>query len=166
MTKAELIIAQYELNQLAMKTLVDDITEAESLEVGKDKVTPIKWLVGHLSNSAAYVLKILGVESDFDPKWSEMFEGGSKVSDDPTDYPPFSDIRAKFFELDGKIIETVRQLSDTEIERAVPEKLGFDGKPIAAILVFFAAHEFYHGGQIATIRTRLLGRDSPFGRKS
>jgi uncharacterized damage-inducible protein DinB len=164
MTKGQLLAGQYRINLGVFKTILDDLSEKDSRQCGENNANPIKWLVGHLSYYSSYVLQLLGAPAEYDPSWRELFRSGTEVDIDDDKYPPFDQVRTKLAELDGKIIDRLDAISDEELEKKLPEDSAFfKGSPIASVVLFLVNHEFYHGGQITTIRTKVLGKEQPFG---
>lgn len=164
MTKGQLLAGQYRINLGAFRTILDDLTEEDSRQCGENNANPIKWLVGHLSYYSNYVLQLLGAPAEYDQSWGELFRSGVEVDINDKKYPPFDQVRAKLVELDGKIVDRLETISDEELEKTMPEDSAFfKGSAIASVVLFLVNHEFYHGGQITTIRTKVLGKEQPFG---
>ncbi len=151
----------YGYNQGALKRVINDITEEESLFRGKDNLTHIRWLTGHLVVSADQMLCSLGGESLLSEKWKTLFERGSGFSDDPSVYPSMADLRAALYEYQEKITARLESLTDEQLSTKLAADSSFEATAAQA-MTFLCAHEFYHLGQIVTL-ARLQGREQPFG---
>lgn len=161
MTKKENLIALLKSNHSAVKRLINDIDDDESMVRGKDNNNHIRWLTGHLVDNAGNTLKVLGVENVVSKEWLKLFGRGSEIIDDPNTYPSISQLKRNLYSLYEQIYETLNKMTDSDLDRNIEPFPGWQTTPIDAAL-FFCTHEFYHAGQI-TIKLRVLGRNRPFG---
>lgn len=151
------------VNKGALHKLLDDVSEEESMERGKDNTPHIRWQTGHLAHTCGWGAGLLSGEHDFlqSDQYKELFGGGSEVSDDPAAYPPFSQLRDELYEAIDKSIAAAGEMTDEQLEADVPEGQG-PKSSIINVAQFLCMHAFYHAGQITQLR-RVMGRERPFG---
>lgn len=147
----------------ALKKQLDDVTEEESMEQGRDGIPHIRWQAGHLVHTCGWAAGLLSGDLQYkqSDEYKKRFGGGSEVSPDPQTYPPLSQLRAELYEALEKASAAAGQLSDEQLEANVPEETGFTST-IANAVEFLCMHAFYHAGQITQLR-KVLGRERPFG---
>jgi uncharacterized damage-inducible protein DinB len=148
-------------NHSAVKRLLEDISDEESLERGGLRINHIRWITGHIVSSAGLMVTLLGGKKNIPENWDKMFIRGAKFSDDSSVYPSMAELKAK-------MIESFEQ-RESALEKVIIEKLETEKQILpewnttpANALLFLCTHEFYHAGQIATLRT-ILGREQMFG---
>lgn len=162
MTKSENLLHMVRFNNRALRGLLDDITEEESLVRGQDGLLHIRWLTGHVLSTTNMMLGALACPPiDFPPSYKQLFDRGSALTDDPTAYPPLATLRSQLYDLYDRIIDVLPNVSDDDLDEPLPKEAGFDALRINAAS-FLCMHAFYHCGQIAMIR-RILGRERSFG---
>jgi uncharacterized damage-inducible protein DinB len=149
------------LNLSAIKKLIDDVTEEESITRFENVNNHIRWLTGHLITSISAILRILGEESTIPDKWVELFDRGNEFHEDSSVYPPMSELRTKLYSMYDKFMKVIENKSDAYLDEAIDIVPGWKETRMNGIL-FLDEHTFYHCGQIAII-TRALGREKPFG---
>lgn len=116
-----------------------------------DRNNSILWVAGHLAQSRADVLNMLG--RHFETGWGNLFARGARVGD-PSLYPSEAEVERVMREISQQMCSVLPALKDDELTRAaalpVPgvETLGDE-------LAFFALHDSYHVGQMAYIRKGL-----------
>jgi len=161
MDKKENLKRLLQSNHCAVKALIDDISEEESMRHDYPHCNHIRWQTGHLAYSAHVVLKMLGEKSGIEEEWIKLFGRGPKIYDNASIYPSMQELRDRLYSYYDKIFPALEKVTteylDTEQEFAPTWK----STPMDGIL-FFCTHEFYHAGQITVMR-RVLGRDKPFG---
>jgi hypothetical protein len=161
MPKRDNLTYLLQVNLMALKRLLDDVTEEESLERGRDNLPHIRWLTGHLVYSAGMTARQLGADYEPDGAYDRLFGRGSEVTDDAGIYPPFSELREELYELHDKAIAAASVATDEELDADLPKEAGFEATLMNAAQ-FLCMHTFYHAGQIAQLR-RSLGRERSFG---
>jgi uncharacterized damage-inducible protein DinB len=144
-----------------IKQAIEDISDEESLEQGGLGINHIRWNAGHLLGSAGMMLDLLGGRHDIPEDWNKVFTMADEISKDSSVYPSMQEIRDKLNETYDRISEALEKVSVEELEREKEINPKWKETPIKA-LPFFFKHEFYHLGQIATLR-RILGRERMFG---
>ncbi len=161
MTNAENLTYMYRLDGRALKALVEDVTEEESLVQGKDGLNHIRWLTGHLVFESNFVLTMLGCPPvELPESYQKLFDAGSELRADPSVYPSMAQLRTQLYEVSERVAEAVSKASDTALDEKLPKEIGFDAVRGQAV-TFMAMHTFYHCGQIAVMR-RVLGRQRAF----
>ena len=159
MTIKDHLLFMMETNQLAIRQLIDDISEEESMVQISNRFNHIRWQVGHIAYFDNKSLELFGGEVFDFTKWRKLFASKSELSNDPAVYPEMGELRFSLYDVHRKLIETTNELTDSDLERTFGS--GDNEKPIWRPITFYCMHEFYHAGQITQIR-RLLGRDRPF----
>ncbi|UCD17003.1 MAG: DinB family protein [Candidatus Zixiibacteriota bacterium] len=161
MEKKENLLFLLKSNHGALKMLLDDVSEEESMVRGEHDHNHIRWHTGHLIYAATLTLKTLDDEVQISEKWLGLFKGGSDVSDESADYPAMAELREKLYDLHARMQERVVSISDADLDRKVEITPGFESIAMNGAL-FFCTHEFYHAGQIANMR-KIIGRERAFG---
>ncbi len=144
-----------------IKQAIEDISDEESLEQGGLTINHIRWNAGHLLGSAGMMLELLGGRHDIPEDWKKVFNFATEISKDSSVYPSMREIREKLSETYDLISEALEKtpVQELEIEKEISPE--WKATPAQALLFFFK-HEFYHLGQIATLR-KILGRERMFG---
>jgi uncharacterized damage-inducible protein DinB len=153
------IVFMLKMNADTVKPLIDDINEDESMERGQHQLNHIRWHTGHLVHTYHSILALLGEAKAETEEFKKLFDFGMEISDDPSFYPPMSDLRRELFELQSRAVETSEKVPENVFDNEV-EWFG-DQIPVGHMLAFLCMHNFYHCGQITIIR-KILGRPRPF----
>jgi len=160
MQRNESLIYMLTASQQVLKSILDDITEEESMVIIADNTNHIRWQVGHLISSAYNALSLFGQDSEERKEFDKSFGYGSVISKETSDYPSFEELRAKLYDLQAMMIQVVGNLSDEVLEQEIGD--ADQKRPLWQPMSFLRMHDLYHAGQIVMIR-RSLGRDKPFG---
>lgn len=148
---AQPIALLFAINNSMMTRGLDGLSDDEGWHQMEGKANPIAWVAGHLTETRAQMLGLLG--APWDPGWGGKFKRGSERVDRSA-YPGLADIGAKFAETQPALQAALAGLTDERL--ASPSPVSFAGaKTIADLLAFFAFHEAYHLGQIGFIRKNL-----------
>lgn len=144
-----------------IKQAIEDISDEESLEQGGLTINHIRWNAGHLLRSAGMMAELLGERHNIPEAWSQVFTWATELSKDTSVYPSMQEIRDKLSETYDLISEALVKIpvQELEIEKEISPE--WKATPAQALLFFFK-HEFYHLGQIATLR-KILGRERMYG---
>ncbi len=161
MNKCDNLSYMIDFNRRALEVDLADLTEEETLTRESDGPPHIRWLVGHLVQSVGGMARWLGAGNERNPEYVKLFERGSQLSDDPSVYPPFAQLRTELFDLLDQAKAAAEKLSDDQLDAELPPEAGFKATLMNAAC-FLCMHTFYHTGQITRIR-RTLGRERPFG---
>lgn len=149
-------------NQTAVRRLIDDVSEEESLVRGKDDLQHIRWCTGHLVYGAYLLLKTLGIEDPMPEGWHDLFCYGCEFQDDGSRYPSMAALRERLSAYHEQINSRIADLSDADLEGTLASKPPFENMNAISTSLLLCKHEFYHAGQIAVMR-RILGRERTFG---
>ena len=160
MNKKENLNRLMQTTHSGVKRLIEDITDEESMLRG-NQLNHIRWLTGHLIYSAGLILECLGEKGAVPNDISKLFSRGSDISDDPQLYPSMSELRKMLYSLYDRIHKVLDALADEDLDKKISLRPGWETTPMDGSL-FFCAPEFYHAGQMATVR-RILGRERSFG---
>ncbi len=150
-----------ELNFAAVKKLIDDVTEEESIMRFDNITNHIRWQTGHILNSADSMLKILGEDGSVPEKWSRLFKRGGELSEDNSVYPAMSELREKLYSLYVRLPEELEDKTEAFFDEEIEISPGWKETRMNGF-IFFGEHTFYHCGQIAMM-VRSIGRERPFG---
>lgn len=161
MTKKENLMILLKSNHGAVRKLIDDIDDDESMVCGKDNRNHIRWLTGHLVDNAGNILKVMGAENAVSEKWLKLFGRESETSDNPNNYPSMAELKSKLYSLYKQIYEMLNKMTGSDLDRNIEPFPKWRTTAMDAVL-FLCTHEFYHAGQITTM-LRILGRERPFG---
>lgn len=144
--------------------ILEDVSEDDSVQRGKDKVNHIKWQVGHLCLSASGLVKALGGDGEFEgrERYTKVFDYGAELNDDPSVYPPMNEVKANFDLMNSRVVEAMDGFSAADLDGVV--KFSDDWKDSRGkMIMFLTLHHAYHGGQIGAVRTKVLARKGVFG---
>lgn len=123
------------------------------------------WILGHVTYSEAELRDefIFGKANPL-AEWKEIFGQGSQPSDDPSQYPPFDEVAAKFGEVRFETLKILESMSDDDLDQPsqVPEEAKDFFGTIGQCLSAIPLHLVYHGGQVADAR-RAAGRPPLMG---
>lgn len=122
------------------------------------------FIVGHLSLYPNRVFTLIGREDLIEqlPGWPELFQAGVPCLDDPSRYPPKSDLDAAFTAGWQKVLNVLPTVGDDVFSRDNPIEGRFrEIFPTVGTAVMFlcTSHMMMHLGQISTWR-RALGLGS------
>ncbi len=160
-TMKEILKDQVATVQGMVRPLIDDITEQESLVTIGSSPNHICWQTGHLVFTAYLAATALGGKVVIPDGWTKIFERGAKEPDGTVPIPSMSAVREELYRLHAEVVRLIDASDDSRLDIKVQIAPGWEDSPMTAVL-FFCAHDFYHGGQIALIR-RELGRRRVFG---
>ncbi len=161
MNSKENLAFEFQSGQNAIKRLLDDISEDESLFHFGKSCNPIRWQAGHLTWCADYVVWLLGGDKTLPDNWTAIFEYGAILPEDDSVFPSYGEICGKLYELQNKINGLLDNIDEDRFAEEV--ELGKDWRMNRLnALHFFCRHDYYHAGQIAILRKQ-LGRERTFG---
>jgi uncharacterized damage-inducible protein DinB len=153
------LAAIFRTNEWQFRKALDGLTEEELWYSPAKDNNPMFWIAGHIVDTRAVVLRLLGAE--FPRPWKELFTLGSVVGD-KTQYPSVREIQTMMHEV-GERLNAVLGAVDDEFLAQPESGLGLPNSVTRADeIAFFAQHEAYHVGQMAYLRKALghgrLGR--------
>jgi hypothetical protein len=121
------------------------------------------WVVGHLALVESMIPSILYGEKPALESWMKMFGEHSEALPDAHAYPPFAEVKAKYFELRESNLKLFESLSEEDLDR--PTKNPPPGKEkefatFGSSFLVLAAHQLMHRGHV-TDAMRAVGRGVP-----
>lgn len=148
------------INRQVAKSILEDVTEPESLIIVDKLPNHIRWITGHIVYSGGGPLMKLGDDKDDWDRLKDLFAGGSEPAHDPSIYPSQAELRSWLYDIHERTLAALDKVD----ENFFAEDIGVEGKerPAWQRFTFLYMHEFYHSGQIVQIR-RAIGRGRPFG---
>lgn len=114
------------------------------------------WIAGHLAWAEADMYTLVTGQPNPMAAWTRLFEGGSEPMTDPSTYPTYDEVVARFLEMRDAIIQSLDRMTEADLDAPSPE-FGTIGGALAAT----AMHDMLHLGQVADTR-RVLGRKAFF----
>ncbi len=161
-SRISIAAAQIAFARKYVRTLLDDLDEADWHRKPEGAPTHIAWQVGHLT-MAMYMLTLFRLRGKTDddealvPKaYLKRFVKGSTPATDLASHPAVGEIRQRFDGVYDCLMETLPTVADSDLDAPVVEP--YVGTPNRfGSLLFCAHHEMLHAGQIGLIR-RLLGK--------
>lgn len=148
---AQPIALLFKINNSMVTRGLDGLSDDEAWYQMEGKANPLAWMIGHLTETRAQMLGLLG--APWDPGWGSRFKRGAERMDRSA-YPTVAEIGAKFVETHDAMRAAFALL--TEERLASPSPVSFAGaQTVADLLAFFAFHEAYHLGQVGFIRKNI-----------
>lgn len=112
---------------------------------------PLLWVAGHIVQTRAWVLRILG--EPVDTGWGSLFDRGAKLGD-PKDYPSGPEVARVMREVSPRLQAALAGQQDEQLNRPASLQIP-ELNTLRDELAFFALHDAYHVGQLAYIRKGL-----------
>jgi hypothetical protein len=141
----------FSFNEGFVPQALDGLTPEELWRRPSDLNNPMLWVAGHLVQTRAMVLGLLGERVD--TGWGQLFNRGSAIGD-AKDYPGREAIEQVMREVSPRLTAKLATLDDEFLAR--PATIGVPGtSTVGDELAFFALHESYHVGQLSFIRKAL-----------
>ena len=158
-TVAAPIAMIFRVNDDIVSRALEGLTTSELSHRPTDKNNPVLWLAGHVAETRATLLRVLG--EPFDTTWGNLFVRGATLQE-PAGYPSVEEIKRILVKINAKLYATLEGLDDVRL--AQPAQ-GFEmpnAKTVADQIAFFALHDSYHVGQMGYVRkglgySRLVG---------
>src|SRR5687768_10079107 len=119
---------------------------------------PALWVAGHLVQSRARLINILGGRREL--PWPELFRTGSIVVD-PTAYPDASAVVAQWRELTEELMRRLESVDAAALAADAPARVASPDGTLRGAIALFAFHEGYHVGQLGFLR-KWLGHSPLF----
>jgi uncharacterized damage-inducible protein DinB len=146
------LLAIYRTNGWQFRKALDGLTDEELWYSPTESTNPTIWIAGHIVDTRAVVLKLLGEE--FPRPWKELFTLGSVVGD-KAQYPSVGEIQTAMRDVSERLKAALSAIADAFM--AQPQSgLGLPNSVTRADeIAFLAQHEAYHVGQMAYLRKAL-----------
>jgi hypothetical protein len=110
---------------------------------------PPVWIAGHLTQTRARIVTILGGPTDV--PWTGLFETGSVVRDLAA-FPDADAILATWKKLSEQLMQRFGSLTHEQLGAAPPPRVASPDGTLRGALALFAFHEGYHIGQLGFLR--------------
>jgi phage FluMu protein gp41 len=137
-------------DDLALRAL-DGLTHEEFWEAPTTRNNPMLWVAGHLVQTRAQLLALLG--EPFDTGWEALFNRGATIGD-ANGYPSRDEIERLMRDVSQRLQAKLAALDDEHL--AQPPSLGAPGaRTVADQVAGFAFDDSYHVGQMGYIRKAL-----------
>ena len=140
------------------RTLLVDLDDGQMVAQPLGGVNRPAWIVGHL----IYSCQMIGVEMGLSPwlpgDWEQRFVAGSPVAADTGRYPGRDELLAMFSDATDRVRERLIQMTDAELDAALPDERYRDVFPTLghAVLHVLTVHTAIHLGQLSAWR-RAMG---------
>jgi hypothetical protein len=119
---------------------------------------PAMWVAGHLVQSRARLINILGGNREL--PWPELFRTGSSIRD-ASEYPDGEAIAAQWRDLTEELMRRLGGLTSAQLAAESPPRIASPDGSLRGAISLLAFHEGYHVGQLGYIR-KWLGHSSLF----
>jgi DinB superfamily len=130
---------------------LDGLTPSQLWHRPTERNNPMLWVAGHLVQSRAMVLRLLG--EPVETGWGDLFDRGASIGDAGR-YPSREEIERVMREVTPRLHSKLAALDDASLARPASMGLPF-AKSLADELSFFALHDAYTVGQMGYIRKAL-----------
>ena len=135
-------------DDLALRAL-DGLTHLQLCEAPTTRNNPMLWVAGHLVQTRAQLLALLG--EAFDTGWGTLFNRGATIGD-ANGYPSRDERVMR--DVSQRLQARLAALDDEQL--AQPPSMDAPGaRTVADQLAGFAFHDSYHVGQMGYIRKAL-----------
>ncbi len=114
-----------------------------------DQSNPLLWIFGHMVNTRAQLLKVLG--ESFDTGWGDVFDRGAGLHE-ASRYPTLETVQAVSREVNSKMYAKLGALTDGELASPAPRRPVPAVQTTAELIAFLVMHDTYHVGQLAYVR--------------
>jgi hypothetical protein len=135
---------------------LDGLDREALLQRPSPRSNPMLWVAGHLVQSRARLINILGGSQEL--PWPELFRTGSRLAE-PNAYPDVGQISAKWRELTAELMSRLESLGPNALAGDAPPRIASADGSLGGAIANLAFHEGYHVGQLGFIR-KLLGHSS------
>jgi uncharacterized damage-inducible protein DinB len=147
------IAMMFQINQGLLARALDSLTDDELWQRPTDKNNPMLWIAGHVVQTRASILKLLG--EPFDTGWGDLFQRGVALKDDRARYPSPREIDPVMRDITVRLHAKLAALDDQQLASPATGPSLPGAQTVADQIAFFAFHEAYHVGQLAYIRKAL-----------
>jgi hypothetical protein len=123
------------------------------------------WVVGHLALIESVMPAILFGERPGLEGWMGMFGEQSEAVSDASAYPPFAEVKAKYYELRERNLKLLDSLSEEDLDRPTknpPKGREREFATFGRSFLTLAIHQLAHRGQV-TDAARAVGVGVPVG---
>jgi hypothetical protein len=144
--------------------LIEDMRSNPLAQIGPNAPNHPLWVLGHVTVVEGRLHKtLLGTPNPVE-HWKPLFDAGSQPSCDPSAYPSFDEVLAKYRELRKKTLAYLDELGEAGLDRPIdrpPPGLEKAFTTVGVGLMTIAMHQAFHMGEAATAR-RAAGKAPVF----
>jgi uncharacterized damage-inducible protein DinB len=130
---------------------LEGLTHEQLWQAPTDRNNAMLWIAGHVVQTRAMVLKMLG--EPVDTGWGAVFDRGATIGD-ADQYPSRDEIERVMRDVSPRLQAKLAALDDEQLAGPATMPLP-SAKTVADQLAFFALHDTYHVGQMAYVRKAL-----------
>jgi hypothetical protein len=141
----------FALNDAFVLSALDGLSHTQLWQRQTDRNNPMLWVAGHVVQTRASVLGLLG--SPFDTGWGSIFDRGATLGD-ARQYPLREEIERVGRQVGPLLHARLASVDEAALASPASMQLPF-AKTLGDELAFFALHDAYHVGQLAFIRKGL-----------
>lgn len=138
-------------NDITLRSL-DQIQDAPlTFPTSKGGCHPL-WVAGHLALVEAMTHQLIGGGVNLAADWAPLFAPDTNPTADPSQYPAFADVRARYVQLREKNLQLLDSLSEADLDTPVknpPKGLENHFATYGKALLTLALHQTMHRGQIS-----------------
>ena len=129
--------------------IVDGLDDADRARRPGANDKTAGWLVGHLAVTGDFARRLCGAQPICPSEWRAKFNPGTKPSTDPADYPPMSELVAKFRDVYADLPAAYMNAGD-RLGSQNPYEPGRAAFPTAGDFASYlmTGHLGYHLGQL------------------
>lgn len=142
----------FKLNTGMLRTALDGVAAHDLWQRPAPTGNPMLWIAGHIVQTRALVLALLGDE--FDTGWGDLFARGTAIGE-RSRYPSRADIDAVHRRVIDRLRMRFAALTDADLSAPAKGQQLPGAKTLGDQLAFLAFHESYHIGQLAYVRKAL-----------
>ncbi|QDT89640.1 DinB family protein [Gimesia algae] len=162
LSMTDLAIEQLHRSRNFLTALLDTLAD-DQLHVRVGEGNHALWIMGHLAFADdLFISAFLNEPSCLTPEHEELFTSGTTPSDDPADYPDREELQKRMTTARNRFIDWAQTLEGETLWEASPEAVAPIASNAITAVHTLSQHDFFHAGQIATIRTS-LGMKPVFG---
>ena len=139
-------------NDALVERSFQDVPDADLWKRPTTHSNPMLWIFGHMVNTRAGLLRLLGGEADLG--WGDVFNRGAELTD-ASGYPARERITAVSHEVNAKLYGALAALSDADLAKPATRPFTPAVKTLGDQISFLTMHDTYHVGQLAYVRKAL-----------
>jgi uncharacterized damage-inducible protein DinB len=148
------------LSNGAVLSAIDQISDAATTFPTRNGGCHPLWVLGHLTVVEGSIPEVLFGQKNPVAEWHKLFGPGSEAVSNPSAYPSFAEVRAKYFELRERNLKLLDSLSEADLDKptAAPVKgREHEFATFGRSFLTLAMHQTMHRGNV-TDALRAAGR--------
>lgn len=142
--------AQYELQTTWFVNETNSISETQSMQQPAGNLNPIKWVAGHVLNTRMMLVGLINGTGP-NPQYSPLFGKGSTGKVDES-FPSLEEIKTKWHEVAVELTTAIKNMSEAQLASPPPFQTSIPDKTWHGLIVYLAAHEAFHIGQLSILK--------------